>query len=132
MKNWDIIIATIGVVIALLEVAIVIHKYILETERQKYMDTINIFNCLFEDTYLLQEHYLKICSSVEFSAEKISSNDELYKETMSLLTRWESFSRGLYYNVYDFKIFIYLTPKELSELLTLLEDFVIKGRIHKN
>ena len=132
MQNWDTIIAGIGVTIALLEIAIAIYKYIAETERQKYMDTISIFNCLFEETYLLKEKYLNKFSLPLFCAEKICSNDELYKDTMNLLTKWESFSRGLYCHVYNFKIFIYLTPKELSEFLTLLDDFVIKERIRKN
>lgn len=132
MQKWDIIIKITGVIIALLEIAIAIYKYVLETERKKYIDTISVFNNLFENTYSLQEHYKSKHDGHIFCAELISSNEELYKETMQLLTGWESFSRGLYYNVYDFKIFIYLTPKELAELLTLLEDFVNKERIKKN
>ena len=37
----------------------------------------------------------------------------------------------LYCNVYDFRLFIDLIPKELSDLLVLLEDFVKKARIEK-
>jgi hypothetical protein len=43
---------------------------------------------------------------------------------MILLTHFEAFSQGLYYEIYDFKIFVNLTPKELSEILNSLEQFV--------
>lgn len=51
--------------------------------------------------------------------------------TMSVLTRWESFSRGLFYDVYNFRMFIYLTPRELMEILNQLVPFVDNERLQK-
>lgn len=130
----NIIVAIIGVVIAMCEIAIALYRYILEIERQKYIDTINIFESLLGETYILKEKYIEYFPNAQnvLDAENISSNAELLKCTMNLLTRWESFSRGLYYHVYDIKTFIYLTPKELAMLLMLLNDFVIKECSRKN
>ncbi len=47
---------------------------------------------------------------------------------MNLLTLLESFAKGLEYNVYDFKTFVYLTPKELFEILNSLKQFVYDER----
>lgn len=47
---------------------------------------------------------------------------------MVLLTHFESFSKGLEYEIYDFEIFIYLTPKEMFEILNSLKQFVYDER----
>lgn len=131
-SKWNIVITGVGTIIALIEIYFVLYKYHLETKRQKYKDTINIFNNLLEDTYLLKEEYTRSFSGPLFNAENLSADPTLYKQTMTLLTRWEGFSRGLCYHTYDLRTFIYLTPKELADLLILLVDFVIKERSKKN
>lgn len=47
----------------------------------------------------------------------------IYKSVMNHLTLLESFAKGLEYEVYDFKTFVYLTPNELFEILNSLKQF---------
>lgn len=128
----SLVFSIIGSAVAIIEIALIVYKYIQETKRQKYIDTIQIMESLLNDTYLLRENYLSSFSGALFDIENIRSNAEIYKMTMNILTRWESFSRGLFYDVYNFRIFIYLTPRELTEILTPLVNFVESERLKKN
>lgn len=42
---------------------------------------------------------------------------------MNELTKWESFVRGLEYEIYDFDIYIHLSPKELCDIFKSLSCF---------
>lgn len=66
-----------------------------------------------------------------FSSTKISTDPKLYKKVLTLLTEFESFAKGLEYEIYDFEIFIYLTPKEMFEILNSLKQFVYDERKNK-
>lgn len=115
----------LGVFITLLEIAFAIYKYSQETMRKKRYDTINVYNELFENTYLLRERYYeKYIGTSLFEHSHISSDKELYKLIMNELTKWESFARGLEYEIYDFDIFIHLAPKELCDIFKALSCFV--------
>lgn len=83
----SLIISIVGVVIAVIEIALITYKYIQEAKRQKYMDTIQIMESLINETYFLRENYRLIYSDVLFDKNNICSSDELYKMTMSVLTR---------------------------------------------
>ena len=125
-------ISIIGLIITIGEIAFAIYKYMQETRRKKCSDTLQTINNLFNGTYSAREEYLSAFNNSTFDLEKIESNKKIYKSTMILLTQWESFSRGLFYNIYDFQLFIYLVPKELSEMLDGLTKFVERERDHKN
>lgn len=115
----------LGVFITLLEIAFAIYKYSQETMRKKRYDTINVYSELFEKTYLLREKYYdKFAGLSLFEHSHISSDKELYKLIMNELTKWESFARGLEYEIYDFDIFIHLAPKELCDIFKSLSHFV--------
>lgn len=124
--------SVMGGIIALGEMALAIYKYIQETKRQKRHDTLQIIDTLFNCTYSLQEQYISTFKETSLNPQNIKSDGKIYKSTMVLLTQWESFSRGLFYNIYDFQLFIYLMPKELSEMLDTLTKFVEKERDAKN
>lgn len=126
------VISNIGLIIGLFEIALAIFKYMQETKRQKCNDTMHIVNELFSCTYSLHENYISKFGKIPFDPEKLVADDEIKKSTMILLTQWESFSRGLFYNIYDFQLFIYLIPKELSEMLNSLTPFVEQERDRKN
>ena len=110
-------ISIIGLIITIGEIALAIYKYMQETRRKKCSDTLQTINNLFNSTYSAREEYLSAFNNSTFDLEKIESNKKIYKSTMILLTQWESFSRGLFYNIYEFKLFIYIVTKELSEML---------------
>ena len=122
----------VGVIIALLEVAFAIYKYVKETKRRRCSETINTYNKIFRDTYELREKYYNITNENLFNSQKIHQNEELYKLTMNHLTYLESFAKGLEYEVYDFKTFVYLTPNELFEILNSLKQFVYDERNSKS
>ena len=119
------ILTILGIAITLSEIAIAIYKYSEEAIRKKRYDTINVYNELFENIYLLREkYYEKFTGTSLFEHSNISSDKELYKLIMNELTKWESFARGLEYEIYDFDIYIHLAPKELCDIFKSLSCFV--------
>ncbi len=119
------ILTILGIAITLSEIAFVIYKYSEEAIRKKRYDTINVYNELFENIYLLREkYYEKFTGTSLFEHSNISSDKELYKLIMNELTKWESFARGLEYEIYDFDIYIHPAPKELCDIFKSLSCFV--------
>ena len=118
------IISILGTIIALIEAGFVIYKYSKETKRKRRSETIAIYNKIFSDTYALRDSYKSITNKTLFVSEDIKNNPEIYKTVMNHLTLLESFAKGLEYEVYDFKTFVYLTPNELFEILNSLKQFV--------
>lgn len=127
LKMTDII-SILGASIALFEVGFVIYKYSKETTRKRRRETIEIYNKIFNDTYNILDNYKIITNKTLFSSEDIRRTPEIYKEIMNHLTLLESFAKGLEYEVYDFKTFVYLTPNELFEILSSLKQFVFDER----
>lgn len=68
-----------------------------------------------------------------FAFEALQADDasDLCNKVLNLLTHFESFAKGLEYNIYDFRIFIYLTPHEMFEILNTLTQFVYEERKKK-
>lgn len=122
------ILSILGAIIALLELGFIICKYSQETKRKRRSETISIYNKIFNDTYKLRDEYYSVTSQKTFASDDIRKNPEIYKSVMNHLTLLESFAKGLEYNVYDFKTFMYLTPKELFEIFTSLKQFVYDER----
>ena len=132
-QNIQDILTISGVAIALAEIAFAIYKYSKETMRKKQRDTIVAYNELFENIYLLREkYYEKFTGTLLFEYSNISSDSKLYKLIMNELTKWESFSRGLEYEIYDFDIYIHLTLKELCDIFKSLSCFVDEEINKKN
>lgn len=121
MKKMTTIISILGATIALFEVGFVIYKYSKETTRKRRSETIAIYNKIFNDAYILLDKYKNITNKDLFVSESIRNNPDIYKSVMNHLTLLESFAKGLEYEVYDFKTFVYLTPKELFEILNSLK-----------
>ena len=126
------IISILGTIIALIEAGFVIYKYSKETKRKRRSETIAIYNKIFSDTYALRDSYKSITNKTLFVSEDIKNNPEIYKTVMNHLTLLESFAKGLEYEVYDFKTFVYLTPNELFEILNSLKQFVYDERKAKS
>lgn len=124
----NIILSIIGAVIALLEVGFIIFKYSKETKRKRCSETIAMYNKIFNDTYKLRDEYYTATSKALFVSDDIRNNSEIYKSVMNHLTLLESFAKGLEYEVYDFKTFVYLTPNELFEIFNSLKQFVYDER----
>ena len=91
-----------------------------------------IYNKIFNATYELRDNYYKKTNKKLFVSDDIQQNVEIYKHVMSHLTLLESFAKGLEYEVYDFKTFVYLTPNELFEILNSLKQFVYDERKAKS
>ncbi len=123
-----IIISILGATIALIEVGFIIYKYSKETTRKRRSETIAIYNKIFNDTYALLDNYKGITNKTLFVSEDIKNNPNIYKAVMNHLTLLESFAKGLEYEVYDFKTFVYLTPNELFEIFNSLKQFVYEER----
>lgn len=123
-----VIISIFGVVIALLEVGFIIFKYSKESKRKCRSETIEKYNKIFNDTYILREKFYEKTHKKLFNSEDIRNNKEIYQEVLGHLTILESFAKGLEYGVYDFKTFIFLTPNELFEILNSLKQFVYDER----
>lgn len=126
------IISLLGVIVALIEVGFVIYKYTKETERKRRSETIVIYNKIFNDTYSLRDNYKSITNKTLFVSEDVRNNSDIYKAVMNHLTLLESFAKGLEYEAYDFKTFVYLTPNELFEILNSLKQFVYDERKAKS
>lgn len=127
-----IFISILGAAIALIEVGFIIYKYSKETARKRRSETIAIYNKIFKDTYILLDNYKKATNKSLFVSEDINNNPDIYKAVMNHLTLLESFAKGLEYEVYDFKTFVYLTPNELFEILSSLKQFVYDERKAKS
>lgn len=123
-----IILSIVGAAIALFEVGFIIFRYSKETTRKRRSETIEIYNKIFYSTYDLCDKYNKITGKKTFDSASIKNNPEIYKDVMNHLTLLESFAKGLEYEVYDFKTFVYLTPNELFEILSSLKQFVYDER----
>lgn len=105
-----------------------IYQYTKEATRKKRSETLDVYACLFNEIYTLRDVYYKNTNELLFSSEKIHADTMLYKEIMVLLTHIESFARGLECDIYDFEIYIYLTPEEMFEILNSLKQFVYDER----
>ncbi len=123
-----IVVSIFGVVIALIEVGFIIYKYSKETTRKRRSETIEIYNKIFNDTYTLVDKFKELTKKTLFDSEDIRTNPDIYKSVMNHLTLLESFAKGLEYEVYDFKTFVYLTPNELLEIFNSLKQFVYDER----
>ena len=121
-------ISILGAAIALVEIGFVIFKYCKETTRKRRSETIAIYNKIFNDIYALLDTYKSATNKALFVSEDIRNNPDIYKSVMNHLTLLESFAKGLEYEVYDFKTFVYLTPNELFEILNSLKQFVYDER----
>lgn len=115
-------------IVTLLGIIWAIYQYSKEATRKKRSETLNEYNSLFAETYNIRDMYYKNTNELLFSSDKIHSDIIMYKEIMVLLTHYESFAKGLEYDIYDFEIFIYLTPKEMFEILNSLRQFVYDER----
>lgn len=101
-----------------------IYQYSKETTRKKRSETLNTYNILFDEIYNIREIYYKDTNELLFSSEKIHTDIMWHKKIMILLTHIESFAMGIEFGIYDFEIFISLTPKEMVEILNSLKPFV--------
>lgn len=128
MPNYTLIISIATPLATLMGVIWAIYQYVKEATRKKRSETLKIYNELFDATYEIREAYYKETKELLFASNKIHSNPKLYKKILILLTHFESFSKGLEYEIYDFEIFIYLTPKEMFEILNSLKQFVYDER----
>lgn len=128
MHNYALIISIATPLATLMGVFWAIYQYAKEATRKKRNETLKVYNELFDATYEIREAYYKETKDLLFTSDKIHASPELYKKILVLLTHFESFSKGLEYEIYDFEIFIYLTPKEMFEILHSLEQFVYKER----
>lgn len=131
MPDYTLIISIATPLATLMGVIWAIYQYAKEATRKKRSETLKIYNELFDATYEIREAYYKETTELLFTSNKIHSNPELYKKILILLTHFESFSKGLEYEIYDFEIFIYLTPKEMFEILNSLKQFVYDERTIK-
>lgn len=108
-------------------------QYRKESVRRKRSETLSLYTALFKKTLDLRDKYKKKCATGDlFDSEFLHTNSVLCNQVLNLLTHFESFAKGLQYGIYDFEIFIYLTPKEMLEILEALNKFVEKERIVKN
>ncbi len=131
MPNYTLFISIATPLATLMGVIWAIYQYAKEATRKKRSETLKVYNELFDATYEIREAYYKETKELLFTSNKIHSNPELYKKILILLTHFESFSKGLEYEIYDFEIFIYLTPKEMFEILNSLKQFVYDERTIK-
>ena len=128
INNSSLLIAAATPLATLLGIIWAIYQYSKEATRKKRSETLNVYNSIFCETYNIRDIYYKNTNEFLFSSDKIHADIMLYKEIMVLLTHIESFARGLECNIYDFEIFIYLTPKEMFEILNSLKQFVYDER----
>lgn len=131
MSNYTLIISIATPLATLMGVIWAIYQYAKEATRKKRSETLKVYNELFNAIYEIRETYYKETKEFLFTSNKIHSNPELYKKIMILLTHFESFSKGLEYEIYDFEVFIYLTPKEMFEILNSLKQFIYDERTVK-
>ena len=110
-----------------------IWQYTKESARRKRSETLSLYTTLFKKTLDLRDKYRKKDAIGNlFDSEILHTNAVLCNQVLNLLTHFESFARGLQYGIYDFEIFIYLTPKDMLEILEALSKFVEKERTVKN
>ncbi|MBD5468414.1 MAG: hypothetical protein HDR21_09720 [Lachnospiraceae bacterium] len=105
-----------------------IYQYKREATRKKRSETLSLYIDLFSKVYDTREEYIKMTKENLFDSDKIHGDSEFCKKILTLLTHFESFAKGLEYEIYDFEIFIYLTPKEMFEILNSLKQFVYDER----
>lgn len=110
-----------------------IWQYKSESTRRKRSETLSLYTNLFKKTINLRDKYRKKSATGNlFDSETLHTNPVLCNQVLNLLTHFESFAKGLQYGIYDFEIFIYLTPKEMLEILEALSKFVVNERTAKN
>lgn len=131
--NW---ITAGGTVIAALVACIgfimAIYQYMKESTRRKRSETLSLYTTLFKKTFDLRDNYKKKYPDTNlFDADLLHENPDLCNKVLNLLTKFESFAKGLQYGIYDFEIFIYLTPKEMLDILEALNNFVKKEKERK-
>ena len=123
-----IIVSVVGAFIALIELGFIVFKYSRETIRKRRSETIDIYNKIFNNTYEILDEFNMKTGKRLFSSEDICNDTEIYKKIMNHLTILESFAKGLEYNVYDFRTFVYLSPNEIFEIFNSLKQFVYDQR----
>lgn len=106
-----------------------IFQYKKESTRKKCSETLALYNNLFKETYDLCDEYCKGMPDADlFAFKSLVSNPDLYNKVLNLLTHFEGFAKGLEYDIYDFRLFIYQTPQEMFEILNTLTQFVYEVR----
>ncbi len=135
MTNICTIVGTIvSVVITTAGFGLAIFQYMKESKRRKRSETLDVYANLFKETFDLRNEYCKRMENRDlFAFEALQEDDvsDLCNKVLNLLTHFESFAKGLEYNIYDFRIFIYLTPHEMFEILNTLTQFVYEERKKK-
>ncbi|MCM1123498.1 MAG: hypothetical protein NC416_13025 [Eubacterium sp.] len=108
-------------------------QYRKETKRRKQSETLDLYNKLFRETYDLRDEYCAEIPDADLFAYKdlATGHDDLCNKVYNLLTHFESFAKGLEYDIYDFGIFISQTPQEMFEILNILTQFVYEARNEK-
>lgn len=124
----SLVIAVATPLATLLGILWAIYQYSKEATRKKRSETLAIYSTLFKETYNIREFYYEKTQEYSFSSDTIHADAMLYKRIMVLLTDFESFAKGLEYGIYDFGIFIYLTPKEMFEILDSFRQFIYDER----
>ncbi len=125
---FSLFISVATLLVTLISVLCAIYQYKKEATRKKRSETLASYIDLFSKTYDTREEYINKTKENLFNSNKIHNDPELCKKILILLTEFESFSKGLEYEIYDFEIFIYLTPKEMFEILNSLKQFVYDER----
>ena len=123
----------ISAVIGCAELSLALIKYFMESKRKKYSNTIKQCSALIDDLYKLRELYLSIseASSADlFNTKIIKGNPDIpvRKEIMRLLTNFEGIAEGMALNVFDYKLYIILTPKEIIDMYVFLQKYIIEER----
>lgn len=110
-----------------------IYQYVKESTRRKRSETLLLYTTLFKKTLDLRDKYQKQNTTGNlFDSKTLHKDSKLCNNVLNLLTNFESFAKGLQYGIYDFEIFIYLTPKEMLDILEALDKFVKEEKKIKN
>lgn len=121
-------------VVAFFGFVLAIWQYGKESIRKKRSETLAAYSALFSEAFALRDEYIADFKEEDLFALKVLQSEEhtaLCNKVLNLLTHFESFAKGLEYNIYDFRIFIYLTPQEMFEILNVLTQFVYEERKKK-
>lgn len=110
-----------------------IYQYGKESTRRKQSETLSLYTTLFKKTFDLRDRYQRENGKGSlFDSKTLHDDPRLCNKVLNLLTCFESFAKGLQYGIYDFEIFIYLTPKEMLDILEALDKFVKEEKKIKN
>lgn len=127
------IIAYVSCIVACFELMLGLIKYYNESKRKKYSDTIKKWNQMINSVYSLRNTYYNLfsASSNELFDYKIIKKDptnNFKKDIMQVLTEFEGFAEGMNQDIFDYKLYISLTPKEIIEMYCQLQKYIIEER----